>query len=51
MKGPNLRPSTTVRYDKSKEVIEDAIESFIEKLSFKNKLDKSIFSEWETKVL
>ena len=36
-KGPNFRPSTTIRYDKCKKVIEDAIESFIEKVSSKNK--------------
>ena len=50
-KGPNFRPSTTIRYDKCKKVIEDAIESFIEKLSSRNKLDKSIFNEWKTKIL
>ena len=39
-KEPNFRPSITVCYDKCKKVIEDAIQSFIEKLSSKNELDK-----------
>ena len=50
-KGPNFRPSINVRYDKCKTVIEDAIESFIEKLSSKHRLDKSNFNKWKTKVL